>query len=77
MRPRKEILRSLIVDVCQWQPSSSREIAFILGKQDHKKILRNHLSPMVAEGVLAYTIPAMENHPEQRYTLPDATLQNE
>lgn len=76
MRPRKEILRSLIVDVCQWQPSSSREIASILGKQDHKKILRNHLTPMVAEGVLAYTIPAMENHPEQRYTLPDAILQN-
>ncbi|WP_367848529.1 ATP-binding protein [Rhodoferax sp. WC2427] len=76
MRPRKEILRSLITDICQWQPSSSREIAFILGKQDHKKILRNHLTPMVAEGVLAYTIPAMENHPDQRYTLPDLTLQN-
>ncbi len=76
MRPRKEILRSLITDVCQWQPSSSREIASILGKQDHKKILRNHLTPMVAEGLLAYTIAAMENHPEQRYTLPDLLLQN-
>ena len=25
---------------------------------------------MVAEGLLAYTIPEMENHPDQRYTLP-------
>lgn len=28
----------------------------------------NYLSPMVAEGILAYTIPEMENHPDQRYT---------
>ena len=25
---------------------------------------------MVAEGLLAYTIPEMENHPDQRYTVP-------
>ena len=25
---------------------------------------------MVGEGLLAYTIPAMVNHPEQRYTVP-------
>jgi len=27
---------------------------------------------MVNEGVLAYTIPEMENHPDQRYTVPAA-----
>jgi ATP-dependent DNA helicase RecG len=32
--------------------------------------VRDYLSPMVAEGLLAYTIPEMENHPDQRYTLP-------
>jgi ATP-dependent DNA helicase RecG len=49
---------------------SSRELAAALGRQDVKKLVRNHLSPMVAEGLLAYTIPEMENHPDQRYTIP-------
>jgi ATP-dependent DNA helicase RecG len=49
---------------------NSRQIAQFLGKKDHKKILRNHLTPMVAEGTLAYTIPEMANHPDQRYTAP-------
>jgi len=25
---------------------------------------------MVADGTPAYTVPEMENHPEQRYTIP-------
>jgi hypothetical protein len=32
---------------------------------------------MVDEGLLAYTIPAMENHPEQRYTLPAQDAETE
>ena len=69
-KPRRDSLRGLIQDLCRWQALSSREIAQILGKQDHKKLVRNYLSPMVAEGLLAYTIPEMENHPDQRYTIP-------
>lgn len=69
-KPRRDTWRALIQDLCKWRPLSSREIAAILGKQDHKKLVRNHLSPMVAEGLLAYTIPEMENHPDQRYTVP-------
>lgn len=71
-KPRREVIRNLIRELCGWQALSSREIAQILGKQDHKKLVRNYLSPMVAEGLLAYTIPEMENHPEQRYTVPAA-----
>lgn len=67
-KPRREVWRGLIQDLCAWRPLSSRELAGILGKQDHKKLVRNHLSPMVADGILAYTIPEMENHPDQRYT---------
>jgi ATP-dependent DNA helicase RecG len=33
-------------------------------------LVRELLSPMVQEGLLAYTIPEMENHPDQRYTVP-------
>lgn len=42
----------------------------ILGNRDHKELVRTHLSPMVAEGLLAYTIPEMEKHPDQRYRTP-------
>ena len=70
VKPRQEEVRQLILALCQWRPLSSREIASVLGRQDTKKLVRNHLSPMVAEGALAYTIPEMENHPDQRYTIP-------
>jgi len=66
-RPRRDVLRQLIVDLCRWEPLSSRALAEILGRGDRKHLVRDFLSPMVAEGLLAYTIPAMENHPDQRY----------
>ena len=69
-RPRRDVLRALIVDLCAWQPQSARDLAAILRRQEHKPLVRDHLSPMVAEGRLAYTIPEMENHPDQRYTAP-------
>jgi ATP-dependent DNA helicase RecG len=72
-RLRRELLRDLIVGLCAWRPQSSRELAALLGRREHKPLVRDHLSPMVAEGLLAYTIPEMENHPEQRYTVPGST----
>lgn len=70
VKPRQEEVRQLILALCQWRSLSSREIASALGRQDAKKLVRNHLSPMVAEGSLAYTVPEMENHPGQKYTIP-------
>jgi ATP-dependent DNA helicase RecG len=67
-KPRKEVLRALIRDLCAWRELSARDMAELLGGRDHKHLVREFLSPMVAEGLLVYTIPAMENHPEQRYT---------
>ena len=69
-KPRREVLRGLIQDLCRWRALSARELAAILGRQVHQPLVRDYLSSMVAEGLLAYTIPAMENHPDQRYTLP-------
>lgn len=69
-RPRRDLLRKLILDLCAWRPQSARELATLLGRQEHKALVRDHLSPMVAEGLLAYTIPEMEKHPDQRYTVP-------
>lgn len=69
-KPRKDTLRTLIRDLCAWRALSARDLATLLGGRDHKHLVREFLGPMVGEGLLAYTIPAMENHPEQRYTVP-------
>lgn len=75
-KPRREVLRALLIDLCGWQPLSARELATILHRKDSKPLVRDYLSPMVAEGLLAYTIPEMEYHPDQRYTVP-ASLDGE
>ena len=69
-KPRRTSLRALLIDLCRWRALSARELVTILRRQDPKPLVRDYLSPMVAEGLLAYTIPEMENHPDQRYTLP-------
>ena len=71
-KPRREVLRVLIEDLCRWRPLSARELASVLRGREHKPLVRDYLTPMVSEGVLAYTIPEMENHPDQRYTIPSA-----
>lgn len=69
-KPRREVLRALILDLCALRPLSAREMAAVLNRTEHKPLVRDYLSPMVKEGLLAYTIPEMENHPDQRYTVP-------
>jgi len=69
-KPRREVPRALILELCALRALSARELATALNRTEHKPLVRDHLSPMVKEGVLAYTVPEMENHPDQRYTLP-------
>ena len=68
-RPRRSILRALILDLCAWRALSAREIAGILHGREPKPLVRDYLTPMVGDGLLSYTIPEMENHPGQRYTV--------
>jgi ATP-dependent DNA helicase RecG len=67
-RPRRALLQQLVLDLCAWKPHSARELASLLGRRDHKHLVKELLGPMVAQGLLAFTIPSMEKHPEQRYT---------
>jgi ATP-dependent DNA helicase RecG len=62
-----------VFDICAWKPHSARELAMLLGRRDHKHLVKELLSPMVAQGLLAFTIPSMEKHPEQRYAARRAT----
>ena len=69
-KPRRSVLRHLIIELCRWRPLSASEIAQILHQRTHKPLVRDYLTPMVQEGLIVYTIPHMDNHPEQRYTVP-------
>ena len=75
-KPRRGQLRSLIIDLCRWRALSARELAALLRGREHKPLVRDYLTPMVAKGLLAYTIPEMENHPDQRYTAPAETVED-
>jgi ATP-dependent DNA helicase RecG len=75
-RPRREDLHALIRDLCTWRSQSAREIAAWLGGRNLKTLVRDHLTPMVEAGELAYTIPQMSNHPDQRYTTSPADEPN-
>lgn len=68
-KPRKETLRALIRDLCAWRALRAWDIAELLGGRDQKHLVREFLSPTAHERLLAYTIPSMENHPDQRHTL--------
>ena len=67
-RPRRDVLQALLLALCAWKPHSARELAALLERRDHKHLVKELLSPMVAAELLAYTIPGMEKHPDQRYT---------
>ena len=69
-KPRRDLIRRLLMDLCAWRALSARELSAILRRKDHKPLVRDHLTPMVAAGTLAYTFPAMEKHPDQKYTVP-------
>lgn len=72
-RPERQVLQQLLLDLCAWRPLGARELAALLSR-DQKHLVREMLSPMVAQGLLEYTIPTMEKHPDQRYrTVPRAT----
>ncbi len=65
-RPGVQV-REVILDLCSWKDCSAKSIAQILGRKDHKRLKRDHLSPMIESGLLIYTHPEMENHPQQAY----------
>lgn len=69
-RPRRDRVRAFILELCAWKPLAARELGRILSDRDPKDLVREHLAPMLKAGELAYTIPQMPNHPDQKYTIP-------
>jgi len=72
----ESIARSVIHDLCKWRAMSAAEIADLLNK-NRDYISSRYITPMVADGVLQYTIPEMPKHPDQRYVVPTDVLRKE
>ncbi|MBI1751420.1 MAG: putative DNA binding domain-containing protein [Acidobacteria bacterium] len=69
-KPRQEIIRALVLDLCSLRPFSARELAKLLGDRDPKELVRSHLAPLLESGQLVYTMKDMPNHPGQQYVVP-------
>jgi ATP-dependent DNA helicase RecG len=76
-RPRQAVVRALIRDLCGLRPFSADQLAQLLGGRNIRELVRAHLTPMLNDGLLAYTIPDRPNHPDQRYTVPDVEREAE
>lgn len=61
----KEQMNALILDLCQWQPLTLRQLSLIIRRNE--KYLFQYITPLKTEGKLEYTIPDMPNHPDQAY----------
>ena len=62
----KDLLLGIVVDLCRITPRSITEIAKIIHRTDNY-VKHNLVAPLREKGRLAYTIPDMINHPDQKY----------
>ena len=66
-KPRQEVVRQLLLELCSLQSMSANELCQVLGRKDSKELRRTYLRPMVNEGLLKLKYPETENHPHQAY----------
>lgn len=71
VKPRQEVVRQLLLELCSLQPMSAKELCKMLGRKDSKELRRTYLRPMVNKGLLTLKYPETENHPHQAYVTPD------
>lgn len=66
-KPRKQVVRQILVQLCSFGFLSLGELAELTGR--NKEGLRaNHLMPMVHEGQIRLRYPEQPNHSQQQYT---------
>lgn len=76
-RPGKDVIKELILKMCQHDSWSKEELAAILKIEDAKYLRREYLTPMIKTHHLCYTQPDMVNHPEQGYKIGPAAQTEE
>ena len=66
-RTNPDVMEGMIIDLCNWNPLSLKEIAKLLNRKT-SSIRYLYLNKLITKGKLFYTIPEMLNHPNQKYT---------
>ena len=66
-RANPKEMERLIIDLCNWNPLSLKEIAKLINRKT-SSVRYLYLNKLIAQGKLFYTIPEMLNHPNQKYT---------
>ncbi len=61
----KEKVNATILALCSWQALTLKGLAAIM--QRNEKYLLSFITPLRESGKLSFTIPDMQNHPEQAY----------
>jgi len=61
-----DLMRRTIGEVCGWRDFSIAELSELLNRNE-KYIKTNYIQPLIDEGRITYTIPAMLTHPNQKY----------
>ena len=68
-KPRKTILRPIIVWLCALRPYKAEQLAELLAGRQVTALKGSHLNPLrEQDGLIGYTHPEVVNHPEQAYT---------
>lgn len=75
-KPSPEKLREAILRMCAWKPLSASELARYL-KRNANYLRSTYLTPMIAEGLLSYTIPEEPAHPHQSYRVANRPTMSE
>jgi ATP-dependent DNA helicase RecG len=66
-KPRQNVLRGLVLELCALRAFSAVELCRVLGRSNAGELTRNHLKPMREEGQLNLLYPESEKHPHQAY----------
>jgi ATP-dependent DNA helicase RecG len=70
-KPRREVVREIILRLCRVRPMGAEEIAASLGRT-RPYVSSFFLGPMVRDGELAYLYPEAPAHPLQKYATVEA-----
>lgn len=65
----RELLLDVVVELCRITPRSIPELAGFIHRTNNY-VKHDIVAPLREQGRLAYTIPDMINHPDQKYTVP-------
>jgi len=65
-RSQPASVRTVILQLCTWQPLTAAQLAAILGRR-HAHLVESYLRPMLREGLLQHTHRESPNHPLQAY----------